>query len=91
MTEKRFWEWLLEIGVVDQDGKFDVSQAKKELWDYYNLIDRVERVYDVVTGGMVSQARVTAEAVIQQHDEYMEREIEAALKEAGVDVEEAKG
>lgn len=72
-----FWRPL----VCRADGSLDLEQVKKELFDYYYLMDRASTVYDHVTGGRISKTTTIAEDVIAEADSLAMREVEAAIKD----------
>ena len=57
---KDFWKNI----ICDQDGKVDVEQVKKELCDYYRMLQEVPRVYSEVTGGILSKPLYDARYVL---------------------------
>ena len=57
------WEFWKPI-ICDNDGNIDVEQLKKELCDYYFVINEVPKVYCEVTGGTLSKILYDSETVI---------------------------
>lgn len=60
-----FWKPLLE-----KDGFLDMQQLKRELFDFYNVIKNVPKVYDHITGGKVSKILTDPKVVCDLADEY---------------------
>ena len=71
-----FWKPILESnpdegqrvqrGVSD----LDLKQMKKELYDFWVLIENVPKVYSAVTGGRVSKHMTCPSAVIAEFEDY---------------------
>lgn len=55
-----FWEEI----ICDKDGNIDVEQVKKELCDYYKMLQEVPKVYIEVTDGILSKPLYDAETVL---------------------------
>ena len=55
-----FWKKI----ICDENGNVDVEQVKKELCDYYHMLQEVPRVYSEVTGGMLSKPLYYAQEVL---------------------------
>ena len=62
-------------------GKLNLEQLKKELFDYYNLLNEVPKVYDHVTGGLISKPNTKAFEVIAAADNRMNEFVEDAVRE----------
>lgn len=60
-----FWEPI----ICDKNGNIDVEQLKKELCDYYFVINEVPKVYCEVTGGILSKILYDSKTVISLFDE----------------------
>lgn len=73
---EKFWKPILF-----KDGKLNMDQLKKELCDYYFIIDQVPKVYDYVTGGKVSKPNTYADAVIGEYENYIQEIVNDTLKE----------
>jgi|SRR5665213_224233 len=71
-----FWK-----DIVVKDGELDVAQVKLELEDYHQILENVPKVYDMVTGGLLSKPNYEAEVVIAAFNDYVEREREQAFEE----------
>lgn len=72
---ERFWKNI----IINKDGTLNVSQIKKELYDYSVLLREVPKVYDALTGGKISKANTKAEAVIEVAREHMLEEIKESI------------
>jgi predicted phosphohydrolase len=59
-----FWRDILE-----KDGILDMQQLKKELFDFWNVMQNVPKVYDHVTGGKVSKILTDPKVVCDLADE----------------------
>lgn len=77
-----FWKEIL----LKNDGSIDIEQLKKELFDFSTLLDNVPKVYNHITGGMLSKVNTKSELIIKKADQYYkglneeendERELEA--------------
>lgn len=62
------WEFWKTI-ICDKDGNIDVEQLKKELCDFYFVINEVPKVYCEVTGGTLSKILYDPETVISCFNE----------------------
>ena len=60
-----FWKPLVE-----RDGIVDMEQVKKELFDFWQVMDRVPKVYCHITGGQVSKILTDPEVVNALADDY---------------------
>ena len=67
-VEQVYQEFWKDI-ICDDDGNIDVEQLKKELCDFYVMIQNVPKVYYEVTGGTLSKCLYDAEYVISFFDE----------------------
>lgn len=59
-----FWRPL-----VMPEGKWDMAQVVRELYDYKLLLDEVPKVYDHVTWGRISKPNTLASEVIAAHND----------------------
>lgn len=62
---QEFWK-----PIVERDGVLDVAQLKRELFDYWQVMQSVPKVYSYVTGGQVSKVLtdpVTVNALADDH------------------------
>jgi len=67
-TWDTFWKDL----VCDENGELDLDKVKRELHDYGVCIDQVGKVYDHVTGGLLTKPNTAAEHVIGAFDESVD-------------------
>lgn len=87
--EKTFHDFWKGI-VMFPDGAPNVDQIKRELHDAHVFMSEASKVYDYITGGMVSKVTTKAEIVMQLADEHYDeiykdelQELRKALDEAG--------
>ncbi|PWK07512.1 hypothetical protein [Tumebacillus permanentifrigoris] len=64
-----FWKPL----VTDAEGNVDMDQVKKELCDLHFLIQNVGKVYDHITGGMISKVLTDPKVVIREAEDHYRR------------------
>lgn len=76
-TYEKFWK-----GLVETDGKLDLDKVMRELHDYSFMMDEVPKVYDHVSGGVISKPNTHAFEVINRHDDKRKEDIDWAVKEA---------
>lgn len=62
-VERVYQDFWKEI-ICDKDGKVDIEQVKKELCDYYKMLQEVPKVYSEVTGGVLGKPLYDAETVL---------------------------
>lgn len=60
-----FWR-----AIVMPAGHWDLQQVKRELFDYWCVLQEVRQVYAHVTGGRISKQNTVASAVIEAADEH---------------------
>jgi hypothetical protein len=72
-----FWKEILIL----PDGSIDVEQLKKELCDFSVLINNIPKIFDAITGGMVSKPMTDPDVVISLHDDYVDRMVEQAVED----------
>lgn len=70
--DKTFEEFWASI-VTNEDGSLNVEQIKKELHDYHNIMEEVSKVYDHITGGMISKINTKHECVILEADQHYDK------------------
>ena len=58
---QNFWKEI----ICDENGIIDIEQVKKELCDYYKMLQEVPKVYCEVTGGILSKPLYDAETVLR--------------------------
>lgn len=59
-----FWK-----DIVAPNGVLDLEQVKRELYDFWVVMQQVPKVYDHVTGGKVSKIMTDPDAVIALADD----------------------
>lgn len=64
-----FWKDI----ICDDDGNINVEQLKKELRDFYHIIQEVPKVYYEVTDGTLSKCCYNAETVLGFFRDKFER------------------
>ena len=60
-----FWKPLIE-----QNGKLNVEQLKKELFDFWQVMQSVPKVYSHVTGGKISKILTDPQVVNSMADDH---------------------
>lgn len=56
--------------IVEKDGVLDVEQVKKELFDFWQVMQLVPPVYCHVTGGQISKLLTDPDAVMSVADDH---------------------
>lgn len=74
---KDFWKEL----VCNQDGTLNMDAVQRELADYYFMPQEVPKVYDHVTGGVVSKPNTYAFEVNLVADEHYQKSIEGTIRD----------
>jgi len=64
---REFW-----APIVEYRGFLDIEQVKKELYDFWLVMDNVPKVYNYVTGGKVSKILTDPEFVKALADDHYE-------------------
>lgn len=77
-TYEEFWKELVE----NPDGSLNVDQVKRELHDYECLLSEVPQVFCHVTGGLISKPNTKAEYVIEEFENFVDREVDERVEEA---------
>ncbi len=62
---EEFWSLIL----IDDQGDIDLDQVKKELFDFWQVMQEVPKVYCHITGNQVSKILAKAEVVISLADD----------------------
>lgn len=75
---EKSWEFWKDI-ICHEDGSINIEQLKLELCDSYLLINEVPKVYDEVTGGLLSKPYYYADTIVSIFNERY------GNKAAGVD------
>ncbi len=76
--------------VVEHDGVLDKESVMRELHDYDFMLEQVPKVYDHVSGGMISKPNTMAFEVIAQHDDSLRKAVDEAVAEETKDLREEK-
>jgi hypothetical protein len=63
-----FWKPILE-----EKGRFNKTQMKKELWDWHYAMDQIGKVYCEITNGLLSKPMYPAETVIGVYQDDLEK------------------
>ena len=63
-TFVEYWEGFVGLDINDHD------QIKRELHDFYTLIENVSIVYDYVTGGLASKPLTNPDTICSLADEH---------------------
>lgn len=72
-----FWKGI----ILNPDGSVNIDQLKKELGDYYFILDQLPKVYCHITGNTLSKPMYFASSVISAYDSEIEKIYERADKE----------
>jgi hypothetical protein len=72
IVEKDYQEFWRNI-ISKQDGSLDIEQVKKELYDYHQYMQETAKVYDYITGGLISKVNTKADVVKQYVDEHYDK------------------
>ena len=73
-----FWKDILE----DDKGKLDMNQLKKELYDFYILIDNLSKLYVNVSGGLCSKPHTDANIVIELYEDHLNQRYQDGYNDA---------
>ena len=72
-----FWRRLVVV-----NGQLDLGQVACELFDWYHAMNNVSTVYGEITGNRMSKPTYTADAVIGQFHEHLQRLREEWIEDA---------
>jgi len=61
---EKVWQEFWKDIVCDENGSINLEQLKKELHDFYTIMQEVPKVYSEITGGMLSYITYPAETVL---------------------------
>lgn len=75
------WKAVVE----NPDGSLNKEQIIKELADFSMLIDNLSKIYDYISGGLVSKPNTRPEAVIQLFEEQLKDSYERGYEDATED------
>ena len=73
---ERDWKEYIEF----PDG-INLDRVKRELVDYWDLADRVSKVYCEITGGLLSKVTYTPETVLSVWNDYLQDQIEQEIQD----------
>ena len=77
-VDKIFKELWVPIIFDMENGRLNLEQLKKELYDYSLLLDNVPKVYMEITAGRISKANTLAEVVIAEYNDILNEIIDEA-------------
>jgi hypothetical protein len=78
-----FWKHIVTV-----EGKgVSLGAIKKELYDYYVVLQNVPKVYMEITGGYMSKPFYDASDVLSRYSDHVEDLVKDAIKEAMEDSE----
>jgi len=69
---KEFQEYWVPIIFDMENGRLDLEQLKKELYDYSMLLENVPLVYMEITGHKISKPNTPASVVIAEYYDHLE-------------------
>lgn len=58
--------------IIEKDGKVDLEAVKKELADFWFVLENAPRVYSAVTGGKITKIFYTSRTILKAAEEYLE-------------------
>lgn len=64
IKEEEFWK-----DIIYKNGKIDEEQVMKELSDFSYVMNEVPKVYEEITGGILSKIMYPAEVVLKEFNE----------------------
>lgn len=67
--------------IVAPNGEIDLELVKRELHDYYLVMQEVSRVYDHISNGRISKPNTRADVLIAMVDDLASEEIEKLVRE----------
>ncbi len=74
---EEFWKDIIE----DENGNLNKDQVKRELADFYFIMNEVPKVYMEVTGGMISKPNTFAFEVIGEAENRIQESFKDWLKD----------
>ncbi len=63
---QNFWRDLIEC----EDGSLNIEQVKLELYDYYQAIQNVTKVYDEITCGKFTKINTDPQVIIEAAEQF---------------------
>ena len=79
---EKVWDEFWKELVCDPDGRVNIPQVKKELYDYHNMLEEIPKVFCEVTGGNISKPNTKAFEVISEYNRCVDKLIDEAVAEA---------
>ena len=73
-----FWKPLL----TKEGYGVSLDLIKRELFDYYKMLDNVPKVYMAVTGGLLSKPNYDAATVISVYEDQLNKHVEECVQDA---------
>lgn len=70
---EQVWKECWEEICTNEDGSLNLDQIKRELYDYWFMLENVPVVYEHITGGLLSKTNYYASSVIEAADNYQQR------------------
>lgn len=74
---EEFW-----VPIIMSNGELDIAQIKRELFDYRQFMTEVSKVYDHITGGVISKANTKAAAVRVVFEDRLRKMIDEELSDS---------
>ena len=72
-----FWK-----DIIEKDGKLDIEQIKKELYDFTTLMNNISKVYCHITGNQISKPLTDPDIVCILADDYYDRICQEYIKDS---------
>jgi len=79
--DKEFEEFWVPIIFDLENGKLNLEQLKKELFDYSMLLKNVPKVYMEVSGGLISKPNTDPSEVIGALNDLLNKTVDDAIEE----------
>ncbi|MDD5589172.1 MAG: hypothetical protein PHP92_03910 [Candidatus Nanoarchaeia archaeon] len=73
---KDFWK-----GIIERNGKINLIQIKKELYDYYMAMHEVSKVYCAITDNHISKITTKSCCVIAEYEDCLTKMCDECKKE----------
>jgi len=68
------WDNFWKSICCNKDGSLNLTQIKKELSDFYYVMQQVPKVYCHITGGKLSKLMYSAETIISEADDLITKD-----------------
>ena len=79
---ERVWNDFWKPLVTKEGYGVSLDLIKRELFDFYKMLDNVPKVYNAVTGGLLSKPNYDAGTVISAYEDHLNEQIDECVKEA---------